>query len=118
MKKRIEDWLDRNEPKIVVFVLVFVAVVIAMMITNEILSNQEERINLYNERTFYNGIVTEAEFDDDILIIEFDNKTVMRFQLSNVLQYDHIIIELGEEYAFGINGFDELVEYNKIYGDE
>lgn len=113
----INEWLERNEFQVVITLFFVIVIVLGSLLIHSMSRQNINLSELENERTYYEGNVTEVIFDDSIIIIELDNNTIVRWNFASYHFDEPFLIELHEEYRFGVNYQDYLVEYEKI-GDE
>ncbi|MCK4544628.1 hypothetical protein KAU43_03750 [candidate division WOR-3 bacterium] len=115
---KINDYLDKHGMMIAICLIIFILVSMMLITVNNGYELVERERELLAERTYFEGTVTEVIFDDNTIIIEFDNQTIVRLGIGRSYYDKPIPIDLWQEYQFTVDGYNNLVDYRIIEGDE
>lgn len=115
---KINSYLDKYGLKIAIFLIIFVFGLMVFVIFTNLHEAVDNNRELLAERISFEGTVTEVIFDDNTLIIEFDNQTIVRLGIGRSYYDKPIPIDLWQEYQFTVDGYNNLVDYRIIEGDE
>ncbi len=94
----------------------FILGIIILCIIGLICIGFGNRIERQRDTTTYEGMVTEVTFDGDILVVEFDNRTVARMKIGSIQDSMPLSIELWKHYEFTVSGYNYLTDYRQIEG--